>query len=155
MGHCTWCPTHKPVCFLRSGIVIFAPAGAVFIAVIKQLLRCLTSVWRVHWLPNGHGRMGRHQTAWSSMEMPWEVAPKYSRDFVETSQIVCFRLTLIFCQNLIEFCAYLTAICWDAILMHCDVVLLYFWPFFDAYLLRYDGYLFCKSPLYGHSLSLI
>ena len=27
---------------------------------------------------NGHRCMGRHQVAWSSMEIPWEVAPKYS-----------------------------------------------------------------------------
>ena len=89
-------PNTQTCLFLRSGIVIFAPAGAVFIAIIK--LWCLTSLWCMHWLTNSHARMGMHQVAWSSMEMPRkchgkspEVAPKYSRDFVKIGQIICFR----------------------------------------------------------------
>ena len=52
-------PNTQTCLFLRSGIVIFAPAGAVFIAIIKPW--CLTSLWRVHWLTNSHTRMGLYQ----------------------------------------------------------------------------------------------
>ena len=52
-------PNTQACLFLRSGIVSFAPAGAVFIEIIK--LRCLTSLWCVHWLTNSHARMGRYK----------------------------------------------------------------------------------------------
>ena len=42
--------------------------------------------------PRPHGKapsgMEFHRNA---KEMPWEVAPKYSRDYVKTSQLICFR----------------------------------------------------------------
>ena len=73
-------PNTQTCLFLGSGIVIFAPAGAVFIAIIKPW--CLTSLWCVHWLTNSHARMGMHQVAWSSMEMPRKCHGKWHPDTV-------------------------------------------------------------------------